>query len=434
MTILTTFLFYIVCYVPEVIILILYCDKLFIPKVTRSKQIFVISLCYTALLCLYFLEMRWLNLIALLVFNFIAIFIPFKVKWHSALFHSFIIVGILCFSELLIMGINAQVLVLLYTEHVYTPNLIFSAAYSKFVYFLIIQIILFTMKGRKEISTTFEKAGIGLHIIPILSVFIDLTLCEVCLYFELPSVMEVSISISSVLLLVINLLIYWLYNYNQKKNKEHTELQLQLQKESDMADYYKQLIQQDEAQKILTHDIKNHLHSIASLVKQGENDKLLSYIENLLQSKDLQSSVRLCDNDMLNAILCRYQRDCANNKTIFHTDIRSGLLNDFSYEEITSLFTNLMDNAMEATSLIADATIDLSIIYQEKAFATVITLVNSCQSNPFDSTTGKLLTHKKDAMRHGYGIRSIERVVKAHHGEMTMYYKEKEFHTVIMIK
>ena len=47
-----------------------------------------------------------------------------------------------------------------------------------------------------------------------------------------------------------------------------------------------------------------------------------------------------------------------------------------------------------------------------------------------------MITHKKDAAHHGFGIRSIERVIKAHHGEMTMYYDKNnlEFHTIISVK
>ena len=49
------------------------------------------------------------------------------------------------------------------------------------------------------------------------------------------------------------------YGYNQKKSGEFTDLQLQLQKEKDAGKYYHMLAAQDEQQKIMIHDIKNHL-------------------------------------------------------------------------------------------------------------------------------------------------------------------------------
>ena len=66
----------------------------------------------------------------------------------------------------------------------------------------------------------------------------------------------------------------------------------------------------------------------------------------------------------------------------------------------------------------------------------MLSLINSCRENPFSGKNGRLITTKKDFLRHGYGILSIERVVKAYSGEMQMYYEEekKEFHTIITLK
>ncbi len=90
---------------------------------------------------------------------------------------------------------------------------------------------------------------------------------------------------------------------------------------------------------------------------------------------------------------------------------------------------------MEASSGVPEGYIELSITQQENASLTVLSLINSCPENPFSGKTGRLVSSKKDSLRHGYGIRSIERVVKAYHGDMQMYYEEErqEFHTVITL-
>lgn len=50
----------------------------------------------------------------------------------------------------------------------------------------------------------------------------------------------------------------------------------------------------------------------------------------------------------------------------------------------------------------------------------------------FDSH-GKLKTSKKDTISHGYGLKSIERVVNKYNGFIDMYYDENDstFHTLI---
>jgi hypothetical protein len=430
-----TFIYYGIIYIIEAFILKQYCSKLFLSKFSEKTQWGVISACHIILFAISILEIQWMNLAALICFIFITIFTLYEIKWYSAFFHVFIIVAIQCMSELIVLGISSQLLVDFYAEHSYNLYLILSALFSKLIYFCIVQIIIYAMKGRKQKDYIYEKGMVSIYFVPIGSLFIFLTLGELCIYVKLPVFLEPFISISGILLLIINLLIFWIHEREQQKSREYTELQLQLQKEYDMTNYYKQLIVRDEGQKILIHDIKKHLQVMDSLNEKGEKEQLSAYIDNIIHSPDLQSSVRFSDNELLNVILCRYDKECSDKKVDFRVDVRSGLLKNFTYEDITSLFSNLMDNAVEAAVQVSGSFIELSVSCQEKINLTVVSVINSCRSNPFDSKTGKLVTHKKDKMRHGYGIRSIERVVKKYNGEMTMYYEDEnnEFHMVITI-
>ena len=136
-------------------------------------------------------------------------------------------------------------------------------------------------------------------------------------------------------------------------------MQLLLQKESDFTEYYKMLLSQNANQAILIHDIKKHLQSIASLNEQNAPDKVSAYIHQLLLSSDLKETARICDNELLNAIMARYKRQCNNMGIAFTADIRSGVLNYMSDSDLTSLFCNLLDNATEAAGKVPD----LSLIH-----------------------------------------------------------------------
>lgn len=54
--------------------------------------------------------------------------------------------------------------------------------------------------------------------------------------------------------------------------------------------------------------------------------KIQQYLETLLDSSELQDSVRVSDNDMLNSILCHYTKICHDKGIKFKTDIRANLL------------------------------------------------------------------------------------------------------------
>ena len=107
-----------------------------------------------------------------------------------------------------------------------------------------------------------------------------------------------------------------------------------------------------------------------------------------------------------------------------------------SEESITSLFCNLLDNFIEAARKVNNPFIQLTISNNENTPIALITVVNSCISSPFSAKTGKLLTGKSNPFIHGFGVKSIENVVKKYSGTMTMYYRDEDhtFHTVIALQ
>lgn len=113
-------------------------------------------------------------------------------------------------------------------------------------------------------------------------------------------------------------------------------MQLQLQKEHDSAEYYKMLIAQNENQRILIHDMKKHLQSIALLNEDNENEKIRAYIDQLMQSSDLLEFSKICDHKILNNILCRYKKVCNDSHIAFHADIRSNTTAFLSDSDVTS--------------------------------------------------------------------------------------------------
>ena len=143
-------------------------------------------------------------------------------------------------------------------------------------------------------------------------------------------------------------------------------MQLLLQKELNSTEYYEMLRLQNENQRILIHDIKRHLQSIDMLNNNKAYDKIGTYINQLMLSADLKEVARLCDHEMLNSILCRYMHQCNMRHITFHVDIRSGTTDFISDNDITSLFCNLLDNAMEAANNIPNAFIEISTSKREK--------------------------------------------------------------------
>lgn len=430
-----TIICYIISYLLEGFILWHYCFNMFQSKYTHSKEFFSVFLLYLCLLLPGSQENMFLNMISFFLVNFIYIFLLFETKWYSALFHAAVTASIMGLSEIFIIGIISDLAYDFYNKDTLFQRISILLPFSKLLYFVVLQIIIQLFGKFKEnlVRTSAGKGTYFLICIPLITFWIIITLASFCITTQLNPFMEGMVAVSALLLLIINLLVFSIYRYNQQKEAEAVELQLQLQKEFDSVEYYKMLLQEHENQSILIHDIKKHLQSLSMLNEQNERDKIANYIECIIHSSALQNSVRVCDHELLNAILCRYQHNCHEKSVSFRTDIRSGCVDFMSDNDLTVLFCNLLDNGLEAASLLPDSFIELNVGRKSGTSLIVLTMINSCRVNPF-SPSGRLITTKQNRKMHGFGLKSIKRIVEKYHGEMKLYYEEEShtFHTIII--
>lgn len=427
----------IVCYsfsfFMEAIILWQYTSTLFVSRRKPWINLTVLSILYFILFSASLLEYKVLNTTLYFLANFLFLLCNMELKWYTAFFHSAILMAIMGMCELTAYGmIQPQ----FFKNNGDFFNLFIFAVFNKLIFFTVTCVLTHFMKPRQKRNEQYDKSIFLLIFIPITSIFIMLTLMNSGNTDTLSPTQSWMITLSAIFLLISNLLVFGINQYNQKKSLEYVEMQLMLQKESDSAKYYKMLSEQNENQSIFIHDIKKHLQSIALLNTQQENEKVSAYINQLMLSSDLRESVRLCDHEMLNAILCRYQRQCEQEHISFHADIRSRTINFMTNNDITSLFCNLLDNAFEASVHIPESFIEINVEKKDNTPITLITMKNSCRTNPFLPSGRNFITHKPDKSKHGFGIKSIRRIVKKYHGNMEIYYKDSSstFHVIIMLE
>lgn len=425
---------YIIIYIVEAWILWHYCSRMFSFKHSKRTACLSLILLYIALFFICQYKSILLNLAAFLIINCIYIFMAYQTKWHTALFHSAIIAGAMGISETLMAGHIANLFYNIDMGNSYLVQLILLTFFSKSLYFFTLQIIVH-FNNSKEKFTVNTQISYPFITIPIITIWISSILLSFCLKTNTDPSNSRIISFCALLIFVINFFIYSIYKYTQQKENESEEFQRQLQTEYHKADYYKLLIQEYESRNILIHDIKNHLQSIYLLNENGDQDKVADYINNMIRSSSLKTTVRVSDNDVLNAILCRYIKKAEENGIALRTDIRSGSFYLMSDTDMTALFCNLLDNALESAGLVPDSFIELNIKDKADTPFAVLTMINSCKADPFDEA-GRLITAKANKLRHGYGMKSIARIAAKYGGDMTAYYNEKTntFHTIVMMK
>lgn len=418
----------------EAIILWQYTSHHFIQRTTIQIRIVFLCVLYVMLFFLSLFRKIEINTIGFLIANCIFLYTQFKLRPSFALFHSAMLTAIMGVSELLFLGIIPR-----YFPHFLSNagiGLLFYTIFSKILFFTAICFLGYLFREKNDNLAQHDHSDFFLILIPTSSILVMFTFVSIGETSPFAPQISIMVIISAIFLLTTNLLVFGINQYNRRKSREFTEMQLLLQKEADSAEYYEMLLSQNENQSILIHDIKKHLQSIKLLNEKGEPDKVKNYIHQLMEASDLKETSKICDNVMLNAILNRYQRQCNEKHIDFHADIRSNSLQHLFQNDLTALFCNMLDNAVASAANVPDAFIEMAIHKKENSPFVVIIMINSCPNVPEYDQDKLPVSHKSNKERHGFGIKSINKVVKKYHGNMQMYYDNDAaaFHTIITLK
>lgn len=419
-------------FIVEGMIAWVYLDHLFARKRKLWFHIASFALAYILLFGISQFDNIALNSVSFALTNFYLIWLDYRCKFRTAVVHA----AFLCFIML-----AAEILVSLvinwfgYGFSEYTHNFTIMLAlviWSKLLYLFLSSIGARIFSSHKQ-DTNEPGAMILFCVLPMASVVVAVITIYVGMRVQIDQTVGIMMVTNVGMLLVMNLLFLAIYNHMKKMNTEHTVYQVGVQKEQANIAHYAVLKEKYDNQRILVHDIKNHLHIIDGMAKQQDTEKISEYISELDASLRLQTPAYLCNNPVLNILLVEWSEKCNQHGIDFQLDIRDNSMAFMDAPGITMLFSNLLSNAFEAASKSEQRCIELSVRNSVDRLAYVVTLVNSCDIAPILDTDGKLVSQKKDSTLHGTGMISVQKVVDRYKGLSTMRYDPdlRQFHYII---
>lgn len=183
---------------------------------------------------------------------------------------------------------------------------------------------------------------------------------------------------------------------------------------------------------MLNHDYKNHMLSIRQLIKEYRREDALEYVDAYI-SLTAKVNRRINSGSKILDIIVNSKLGEAKAKNIdFTCDV--GYVGDTGITDMDmcALMANLLDNAIEACERIEGerAWICLKVVRRNDML--LIKLGNSIAVS--DALKKDFFQSKKDKQKiHGWGMKSIERVLKKYDGSKEHYIGEKEFEIFINI-
>lgn len=422
---------YFAVYIVEAVIAHFYMENIFARKRNFSFIVKSTGFGYFLLYFVSLLDITALNTFAFFLVNYALLWTNYHCAFKTAVLHSAFLSFIMTIAEVLI-ALLMSFFVNDFAAYTYDFTvMVVMAILSKIMY------LVFALIGAKAFSPHKHQPDeprmmMLFCTLPLISAIVSVVIVYIGLNLPLSKAAEIMMLINVLALLVVNLIFLMLYNHMQKTNAENLALQLSIQKDEADAEYYHALQEQSSIQRILIHDIKNHLRTIEGLAARDNTAEIISYINKLEITLTPPSQSRVCDDPILNTLLCRFSKECRLRGIDIQFDIRDNCTGFLDAPSITALYGNLLTNALEAATTSNDKSIELSAIRNSEQSTILISVINSCDNAPVPDDFGKFRSSKHIGF-HGIGLKSIERIVQKYNGISTMYYDEEErrFHHII---
>ena len=391
-------------------------------------------LCYGILyVSIFFTENLWIGLAVFYILNFFLGFFLYEMSWRSAVLYSGIMTALFLLAQWMMQGILESMLIMTGGNRRTLGYIVLSTVFSRLLYLIFLEIVIWLRGGTEEEKGRGRCPGVAaLCTASAATCWSVIVLVYVEMKRLVPESMEWLIISGSLAMILANVIIYWNSVQGRRHYREYMDVQMQLERENAGLVYYRMLAERNEEQKILIHDMRKHLNLMNGLLNMKDYAAVSEYVQELLETPALQPAVRICDNEMASLILSQYKERCRERDVRFYPDVRSGSLDFLSMKELTALLANLLDNALEAAAGVPDAFIDLKIGRRTRT-QVLIRMDNSCIRPPRQTRTGAFITHKEDAGRHGFGMKSIGKILKKYNGTMETRYDaaKQTFHTLI---
>lgn len=189
---------------------------------------------------------------------------------------------------------------------------------------------------------------------------------------------------------------------------------------------YQELLQSNEKNRQLTHDVKNHFLILSKYEKEGDLENLHNYLGELNQEYICSENKIWTGNKVLDFLL-NQKKSIAEQKEIeFHISTTVALGLPFSMSEICSLFGNLLDNCIEACERIDIGKRWIQVRMNKKEGLFFIEIVNSIKDLPLEEN-GKLISTKAEKDVHGYGLKCVQRIVDKYEGILGCHIDTDQF-------
>lgn len=220
--------------------------------------------------------------------------------------------------------------------------------------------------------------------------------------------------------------------------KESEKIRQLIQLEEELkkmkSEYEERLLEVENNIRIYQHDMENHLICLMELAYEENANRVMNYVKELKNDfVDMKKQFYQTGNFIVDVLLNHYVSLLSDD---VKKDVKGKWIQDLDVTEVElcSVFSNLMQNAVEA--LIKPITnkkyLEIKFV-QGKTYAK-LEIKNSLERLPEQDRQGNLISTKEDRKKHGIGLMNVRRIVEKNGGKFEIEMTKEEFKSIVILK
>ena len=412
---------YVLGHLSELVLFLYFANTVFLPKRSYLQSIVLSAAGYVLLFIVGLFGYPQISIIMFSVVNFVLLAALYRVRISAAVFYSLILNFLSVTGEYIIMyivGLDYSKLPLLDI----TPNQSLAVTVGgKMIYLLGILLIKHYTNNKNEKNDLL----LVLAAVP-LATIISLT------YIMTSSMEHQAFTIVCIMFILINAVTFAISEIISRKSRELRILQAEYDRSKAELSEYELLSEKYENLRMIRHDFRKQLNVLKRLIP-ADNERANEFVSQMEQAQRDVSYAKYSDNRILNILLREKADECRERGINIHIQSTSPVFGFISDIDTVTIFSNLLDNAIEAASRSAEKEIFVDMYTVNGTYSTFKT-ENSADYEPI-VLDGILRTQKLRTDIHGLGIKSINNALKKYDSELSWSYdrENKFFRSVVVV-
>ena len=316
------------------------------------------------------------------------------------------------------------------SEQLYGSGAVLAYLLVKVILFFFILVIR-KQFGKKSIEMMLDTEWLRLLFFPVFTIAVIYAMLSV---FEHVQTVEQAnlLAVIAFGMVGMNIVVFYLINdFVEREKKLHDNKVFQIQAKNQL-EMYKSISENFDNQKRKTHEYKNQISCIESLLEKKQYSKLEEYVKKIYGSMNNEPDAINTNNVIVNAILNTKYHEAEEKGIVFVFRVNDLSELKMKDEDVVTILSNLLNNAIEACELCENNKVIKFKFIQEDDM--IIIAVKNTFNYDVIYENGEIKSTKTSSVdEHGVGIKNIIKTIEKYAGSYVIEDKNKEFFFSIII-